>query len=53
MGIVIILPLSTSGVIMKGKGDEALVEAGVNVGASYFSVQSRSSGCVFVGEGTS
>lgn len=49
MGVVITLPLSTSWVIVKVKGDEAFVELGENVGAGYFSVQSCSSGCVFVG----
>lgn len=43
------MPLSTSGVIVKVKGDAAFVESGENVGAGYSSVQSCTSGCVFVG----
>lgn len=49
MGMVIILPLSTSWVIAKVRRDETFVESGEIVGAGYFSVQSCSSGCVFVG----
>lgn len=47
MGIVIISSFSISWVIVKVTGNEAFVESGENVGASYFSVQSCSSGCVF------
>lgn len=53
MGIAIISLLSTSRVIVKVRGDEAFVESGENVGAWYFSVQSCSSGYVFVGRDTS
>lgn len=53
MGIVIISPLSTSGVIVRIRGDEAFVESGEKVGAWYFSAQSCSSGYVFVGRDTS
>ena len=47
MGIVIILSLSTSLVTGKVKGEEAFVESGEKAG--YFSVQSCSSRCMFVG----
>lgn len=53
MGIVIILPLPTSWVIVKVRGDEAFVESGESVGAWYFSVQSCSFGYVFVERDTS
>lgn len=52
MGIVVISPLSTSWVIAKVRGDKAFVESGENVGAWYFSIQSCSSGYVFVGRDT-